>query len=229
MGDGDFEATGDEFLRYFVDLGGLKPDDRVLDVGCGVGRMARPLTKYLGRGSYEGIDIVPRGIQWAQRHITGRYPSFRFQLADIHNLAYNPSGRFPPTRYRFPFNDNEFDFVFLTSVFTHMLTPDMHHYLREIARMLRPGGRSLITYFLLNDEARQLSNVGLSSLDFRFSRDGCRVVDDRVPENVVAFEEADIRELYRDLGFSVETVRYGAWPGRTDYLSYQDLVVARKN
>jgi SAM-dependent methyltransferase len=229
VGDGDFEQTGQEFLRYFIELGRLKPEDRVLEVGCGIGRMAGPLTKHLVTGSYEGIDIVPRGIRWASQHISSRYPNFRFQLADIYNLTYNPRGRLQPTEYQFPFADGEFDLIFLTSVFTHMLTRDVEHYLREIARTLRPNGRCLITYFLLNNESNRLIRDGLSSLNFQFHRDGCRVENDRVPENVVAFEEASIRALYESLGFAIETVRYGAWPGRTEYLSYQDIIVAQKN
>src|ERR1700733_8769025 len=46
IGDGDFESTGAEFLEYFIRLGGLDPSHRVLDVGCGIGRMARPPTEY---------------------------------------------------------------------------------------------------------------------------------------------------------------------------------------
>src|SRR5205085_6486747 len=47
---GEFRATGAEFLRYFIELGGLRPTEHVLDVGCGVGRMAVPLTGYLDAG-----------------------------------------------------------------------------------------------------------------------------------------------------------------------------------
>ncbi len=50
IGDGDYEKTGTEFLEYFKDLGKLKPTDKVLDVGCGIGRMSVPLTKYLSSG-----------------------------------------------------------------------------------------------------------------------------------------------------------------------------------
>jgi SAM-dependent methyltransferase len=228
VGAGGFEAIGDEFLQYFVDVGGLRPQDRVLDVGCGVGRMARPLTKYLTTGSYEGFDIVSRGIRWCQKHITSRYPNFCFHVADIHNRKYNPKGRFPPLEYRFPFKDSEFDFTFLTSVFTHMLRKEMEHYLAEVSRTLRPGGKCFITFFLLNEESQNLLRSGLSSLNFRFSLDGCSSIDKRVPEDAVAFEEAYIRALYRELGFAGETVRYGAWCGRKDYLSYQDVLVARK-
>ncbi len=80
--------------RFFRDLGGLKRNDRVLDVGCGIGRMAGPLTAYLSRkGSYEGFDIVPHGIEWCTANITRRFPRFRFQLADIRNKWYNANGR----------------------------------------------------------------------------------------------------------------------------------------
>src|SRR5260370_2586297 len=228
VGDGDFEANGEEFLRHFVELGGLRPEGRVLDVGSGIGRMARPLTKYLVTGSYEGIDIVPLGIRWCQQHISSRHPNFRFQLADVYNLMYNPRGHFPPPEYRFPFEDREFDFTFLTSVFTHMLRRDMEHYLAEIARTLRPGGKCLATFFLLNKESHTLIIGGRSSLDFRFARDGCFVDDDRLPEHAFAFEAEDIFRLYRDLGFEIQTVQPGVWCGRTEYLSFQDIVVARK-
>jgi len=41
VGGGNFKSVGEKFLRYFKDVGGLKPDDEdVLDVGCGIGRMA---------------------------------------------------------------------------------------------------------------------------------------------------------------------------------------------
>jgi protein-L-isoaspartate O-methyltransferase len=45
VGDGDYRAIGAEYLGHFVRLGGLKPSDRVLDIGCGIGRMAVPLTQ----------------------------------------------------------------------------------------------------------------------------------------------------------------------------------------
>ena len=43
VGRGDFRATGEEFLGHFRELGGLRAEDRVLEIGCGIGRMARVL------------------------------------------------------------------------------------------------------------------------------------------------------------------------------------------
>ena len=64
-------------------------------------------------------------VDWAQRTITARYPNFTFQNADIFNKWYNPGGAFAASEYRFPYDDESFDFIFLTSVFTHMLAPDV--------------------------------------------------------------------------------------------------------
>ena len=61
-----------------------------------------------------------------------------------------------PHQYRFPFADSIFSFVFLTSVFTHMLCEGVEQYLNEIQRVLLPRGRSFITFFLLNEESEDL-------------------------------------------------------------------------
>ena len=54
----NFAEVGQQFFDIFVRDGGLKPHHRVLDVGCGVGRMALPLTGYLTPpGDYDGIVV----------------------------------------------------------------------------------------------------------------------------------------------------------------------------
>ncbi|HEY53321.1 MAG TPA: class I SAM-dependent methyltransferase, partial [Caldilineae bacterium] len=149
-----FRKHGEVFAQILIDLGCMHPDSAVLDVGCGIGRIAVPLTSYLNvRGRYEGLDIVPESIAWCQRTITPRYPHFQFHLIDVHNPLYNPDGVEIAKTYRFPFDDDVFDVVFLKSVFTHMLIDDVVGYIGEIARVLRPGSRCVITYFLLNDDS----------------------------------------------------------------------------
>src|SRR4029079_17934996 len=123
VGAGEFFGIGYEFLEYFK-VSGLKPSDRVLDVGCGIGRMAIPLTTYLSTGSYDGFDIVPHGIEWCQEKVTPLFPNFRFRHADIWNKMYNPTGTLKVSKFAFPYPNETFDFVFLTSVFTHMLIHD---------------------------------------------------------------------------------------------------------
>lgn len=223
---GNFKV-GQKFIRYFSGLGGLKQSDRVLDVGCGIGRMAVPLTKYLNKqGGYEGFDIVPKAIDWCRRKITPKYPNFHFQLADIYNKRYNPRGKYISSEYKFPYEDRSFDFVFLTSVFTHMLPQDVENYLSEIGRVLKTDKKCFITVFLLNEESSKLIGIKSSTIDFRFKLDGCRTVDKVIPERAVAYDEKFIRKLYEKYKLNiVEPIHYGSWCGRSNFLNYQDIII----
>lgn len=230
VGDGDFRKIGEEFLQYFIELGRLKPNERVLDVGCGIGRMAVPLTRYLDkRGSYEGFDIVADGINWCRKKITPKYPNFHFQLVDIHNI-YNPKGKRNASEYKFPYENESFDFIFLTSVFTHMLPQGMENYFSEIARILKKDGRCLITFFLLNTESLKLIDAKLSLLNFKYKFEGYRTIDKSAPESAISYDERFIRVLYKKYGLNiVGPIHYGLWCGRKKFLSYQDIVIAVKN
>lgn len=222
VGGGDYRAVGNEFRRHFVELGRLEPQHDVLDVGSGSGRMAYALTNWL-TGTYEGFDVMPAAVEWCQREIGTRHPGFRFQLADIRSERYNPAGRYEAADYRFPYESNSFDFAFLTSVFTHLERPAVDNYVAELARVLRPGGRCLATYFLINDDAvRVMGGHG----PFDFEHDGQLMVDERVPERATAFREDDVRELHERNGLPVESVHYGSWCGRERYTSFQDISIS---
>jgi SAM-dependent methyltransferase len=205
---------------------GLRPEHRILDVGSGVGNLALGLAAYL-RGGYEGIDIHPAAVAWCQTAISPRHPTFRFHHADLASDAYNPRGSIPATTYRFPFGDCDFDFVFLGSVFTHMLPDAVEHYLREIARVLRPGGVCVASYFLLNDNTRGAVEAGRSFMAFPAVHDSrlCRLHDTAKPEAAVALEEAFVRRAYEQVGLDIDNIRRGLWSsGRLDD---QDVVRAR--
>ena len=224
-----FTEIGQEFKKHFIDFG-MKPDHRVLDVGCGFGRIAIPLTDYLtSKGSYVGFDIVPSGIEWCQKNITPQYSNFMFRHAPVFNRHYNPTGSIAARDYKFPLPSASLNFVFLTSVFTHMVPADVSNYMEEIARVLRPGGRCLITFFLLNGESRPLMVGPGSTFDFRFAMDGFSAVNEKIPEAAIAYSEDDIESLYKRCGLKiVPPVHYGSWCGRKHFLSFQDIVVAEK-
>jgi SAM-dependent methyltransferase len=222
VGAGDYRAIGEEFRRHFVELGGLQPHHDVVDVGCGSGRMAFALKGWL-TGSYEGFDVAPEGILWCQHAISSRHPNFRFQVADVRSERYNPSGAATAGEYRFPYEDAAFDFAFLTSVFTHLPHDAVAHYLRELARVLRPGGRCFATYFLMNDEAISLmGGHGQFGVDLGTHL----VVDERVPDRAVAYREHHVRQMHERAGLPIEAIHLGSWCGRERYTSVQDIVVS---
>ncbi len=235
VGGGDFKAIGNEFFNYFLEFGGLKPPERVLEVGCGIGRMAVPLIGYLKKekgGSYEGFDIVAHGIDWCRKKITGKAPHFHFQFVDIYNYGYNPVGKYAAEEYRFPYENESFDFVFLTSVFTHMLPPGMENYFSEISRVLKQGGRCFITFFLLTRESLELIDINESPIDFKYDINGFRVKNRDIPEEAVAYDENYIRWLYGKNNLQITPpIHYGWWFRREKEhsIGYQDFILAVKN
>jgi SAM-dependent methyltransferase len=227
----NFKEIGEAFVRDFQIRCRLKPHERVLDVGCGVGRIAIPLTEFLNsEARYEGLDVVPRGIDWCKKNITSRYSNFHFQLADIYNKHYHPSGK-RASKYRFPYDDSSFDFICLASVFTHLLPPDMANYFREISRVLTVGGRCMITFFLLNEESLPALETGKSTLSFDRAFKQYRVHSRQTPEGNVAYNEDYVLRLYEANGLEIEPpLLHGVWSGRTDsgFGGYQDIIIAHK-
>lgn len=210
---------------------GLKPEERVLDAGCGIGRIAIPLAEYMDEtGSYEGFDIAPEGIAWCRENITPRYPNFRFQLADVYNKSYNPEGSYRASEYEFPYEDESFDFSFLASVFTHLLPDDMENYMSQISRVLRSGGRCVISYFLLNERSRKAIEEGRITKGPTFPHDygQYRVQNKNIPEIAIAHDEDAVRNLYEKYDLEIiEPVRYGSWSGDANEFR-QDIIWAIK-
>jgi SAM-dependent methyltransferase len=218
VGDGDFKAVGVEFLRHFVRIGGLRATDRVLDIGCGIGRMALPLTLFLdpAHGSYEGIDVVADGIAWCNETISRAYPNFRFRHLDLRNDLYNPKGAGRCADVHLPFADRSFDFIFMTSVLTHLGAGEMRAYAAECARLLADGGRCFVTAFLMNDRARRDLATGQGRIGFDPAQPGPEFhgIPD-APMAAVAFDENFLLGTFRRAGLRRRRpAHYGHWTGR---------------
>jgi SAM-dependent methyltransferase len=227
----EFKQNGAEFLRYYIELCGLRPDERMLDVGSGIGRKTLPLVNYLNEdGSYDGLELVKSGVDWCTEKYSSKYPNFRFHLIDVYNELYNTHGKYRAAEYRFPFDDEQFDFVVLNSVFTHMIAEEVENYLGEVARVLKTGGRCLISFFLLNEESSGFIEQGKSTIDLRHQIGPARVVSREKPEVAIGFDEGYVRHLYERLGLGMKKpINYGSWCGRQEFLSYQDLILAFKS
>ena len=229
VGGGDFRAVGEALMRTLIDQGGLTADDSVLDIGCGSGRVAEPLSRFLSqKGAYLGFDLTPRAIVACQMRFKKRRPDFRFVSADIGNGLYNPRGGVPETGYRFPAADGEFSFAFATSVFSHMQGGSIAHYLHETARSLRPGGRSLFTAYVLDEASLAAIADGSSGLPFHPWKDGAWVQHDFNPEGAIAHSRETFDAMIAAAGLELTTFHPGAWrPGAT-YAGWQDLFVVEK-
>ena len=122
----------------------------MLEIGCGLGRIAFAIRYLVRGGTYTGFEIVQRKIDFLERTFHRAHPHFAFTWADVHNSYYNPRGRLLPTQYTFPAGLASKDLIYAASVFTHMLPENAAHYFAEAARVLRPGGRCVFSFFLLD-------------------------------------------------------------------------------
>lgn len=225
VGDGDYRAIGAEFLGHFVRIGRLQPHERVFDIGCGIGRMAVPLTQYLDpeRGSYDGVDPVMDGILWCAQTITPAYPRFRFQRLDIAHPLYNPQGSLPGNEVRFGFANQSFDFITMTSVATHLPPDELVVYLSEAARLLAPGGRLFLTAFALDGQS-----TGQERLKFRRWGEGPGwYAIEEAPLAAAGIDAGFLLEHATQAGLAVERLDPGHWRGHSA-AHYQDLLVAVK-
>jgi ubiquinone/menaquinone biosynthesis C-methylase UbiE len=106
---------------------GLRKGSRVLDFGCGPGRMIRWLATFAEECEIWGVDISARHIVWCQENLS---PPFNFATVT--------------TQPHLPFEDKYFDFIYCASVFTHI--DDLADaWLLELKRIMRPGGKLYIT------------------------------------------------------------------------------------
>lgn len=226
-----FLKSGDEYAGYLKDLAGLKASDALLDVGCGVGRIARALVPHLSSGTYRGFDVSKEQVGWCQENITPRRPNFQFEQVDIWNSTYNREGKVSPETFRFPYDTASFDVVFMGSIVTHLLPGSMENYLKETARVLKPQGRAFITWFLLDKDIH-------SRLDdkavFHFPNEvkpGIAWAEhaDRL-EDALAYDEAHVRAQFANADMPVRAIHYGFWSGlRKDVLAGQDIVIAQRS
>ena len=145
-----FEEVGCWLRDVLHQQGMLTSGARLLDVGCGCGRLARYLIE-LSIGSYHGFDRHKGMVDWCIQQIGSHDPRFRFDYFDLksaYTVLDGQAGTIDAQTFRFPYPDASFDSVLLASVFTHMPPDETRQYLSELARVMRPGAKALLSVFL---------------------------------------------------------------------------------
>ena len=130
----------------------LRPDFRVFDFGCGIGRTAVPLAAFLGKGHLVGSDIVPAQIRFCREEITTRFPNSEFHCPRAQNPLYDHlisedhDGTISEAEF-FAAHRETFDLVVGFSVFTHFDPGMAYHYLCQLRDVTKSGGLLLLTWF----------------------------------------------------------------------------------
>ncbi len=192
---------------------GLRPSSHVLEIGCGVGRLAYELASFLDHdGRYAGFDISPKAIAWLNEHYAPRLPNFRFDLVDVRNARYRPRRGAEAATVRFPYDDDEFDVSCALAVFMHMQRAEISNYFREIRRVLKPDGFAVTTFRAV---APGEQPPRTRDRDWVAVADGVYSIFPEEPGRALAYDDALVRATIEGAGLQIEAAVPGRWHGRS--------------
>ncbi len=224
---GDFIKQGMDFFGSIKKFTPICPGSTVLDIGCGIGRLAFQLKDYLSEeGQYFGFDINKSGIDWCRSNITEGMSNFEVRCIDLYNIEYNPGGKLSPLTFKFPYEKNKFDVVFATSVFSHMQENALLNYLSEINRVLRPSGIFLATMYIYDPDQKE--DESIVERKFWYSFPNYRISDKYNPEYRIAYDIDFLSDHIVKLNFSSVSWKKGRWRKSPESGIFQDILILKK-
>lgn len=222
-----FERISIEHIKILSELVGLSSEQVILEIGCGIGRDAIPLTEIISkRGSYIGIDIYKKSIDWCNQNIAATNSQFKFNFWDIRDDWFNPGGLKSLKDFKIEAHSDSIDRIFLQSVFTHLVESDVQYYFNEFSRVLKGDGKIYSTFFIIDDEVISRQSSG-SYITFNHEvSPGVMVHDLNQPAIAVAYTLDALKRMASISGLNVDRVAYGCWSGRTgEIIGGQDSIV----
>jgi SAM-dependent methyltransferase len=216
-----------------------KTGNRILDVGCGTGLLGISSEPFVTDGGrYTGIDVMKEDIAFCKSHFDQE--NYSFIHLDVANPTYasDQSKEHKP----WPVADNSQDLVTALSVWTHLNEDDALFYFTEIKRVLKTGGKAIITFFLL-DEAYHKSladrttapgkfhstkqNEWVFSVDAYNSQNWYTTPFARNPEDAIGVTRDGMDLLLKASGLTLLEYYPGNWkeiPG----IFFQDVLILQK-
>lgn len=215
-GSDQFESIGKALLGNYQRHVPFSPDANIVDVGCGIGRLAFQLLEFLSpRGRYAGVDVSLDSIRWCRRNISVAYPNFSFYHVDAFSEVYNPFGRFSTTELQLPVPSDSADRIFAGSLFTHLLEDEVVQCMREFRRVLRQDGFVYTSFFLYSREALESAKVNRkTSWVPNFATelgDGVYGNDPEYKRSAVAFTNEAMRRMIAKAGLELDRPYLRGW------------------
>lgn len=180
-----------EFIKDYA-----KPGSRILDFGCGNGRLAEFLKeKY---SEYVGVDVSQKLIDIAKQ----TYSSEKTEFIKIN-----------PKVIKLPFEDNNFDAIFSIAVFHHLPGKEYREkVVKELYRILKPGGKIIITvwdlwqkrFWKYHTEAVKNKILGRSELDWGDLHIPFKAGEEVFSRYHHAFCKRELKKMLQHSGFGIQ-------------------------
>ena len=164
---------------------------RVLDIGCGMGRLPIGILRNIGEIDYTGIDVDHFSIYWCKRFIAKHHPSFKFHHLSVYNERYNEKGIKIDGDFRFDIAGSSVDIIYLFSVFSHTTEEDMRIYLKEFNRILKENGSVFFTTFV----EEKVQDITYNPENYSLKCSG--------PLHIVRYEKDYIFSIIKEYGFTI--------------------------
>src|SRR2546423_1156905 len=235
IGGGDPERVASEIVSVLSSYTDLASKHSILDVGCGCGRIATALTQCVGRDAdYVGVDIVPGLLDFAKNFISPRYPRFKFLLLDEGNLTYDawrPKGSIADLQKLSDARpEGSVDLAISVSLFTHLDEGAAREILNTIGRLLATDGLAFITFFVVDDEAREGMARGTTGFQFAYRTPSGELFAEKIedPTYAVGYSLERLDKMVRSSGLRREDWIRGYWSQGNSGETFQDAVMLRK-
>ena len=203
---GSLQTFG-QFMEAACQYTDLLSAQRILDWGCGCGRLSSHFLSFLEAAEVFGCDIDPYAVEWCNNNI----PSGIFSVI-------NP---LPPTEYC----SNFFDIIFSYSVFTHLTREVQYAWLSEMQRIIKPGGLFIATthgdfalQFAMGSTSPTIPDDGIIDTTLDFTLDGIAPKDYyRATFQTKEYTLREFGKYFNIIGY----IERGA-------MNFQDMIIMRK-
>ena len=211
---------GEETFELIRALTGLACEAplRILDVGCGDGRVAAAFARHDPRLDYVGLDIDRARTEALSRRFAKT--AFSFRYAPIRNGTYGRAGTVSAREFQLPFPEAQFDLIIAHALFDHLLPEETRNYLGNMRRVLKPDGRIWATFSALRPEDAELPFASALWPYTERLDGGYRAMSREEPTRSLAYPLDAVLALIQENGLAVERAVYGWW--RQPQQAYRD-------